>query len=86
MSGSKVISLEFPIEVFSARRLSPNEFGRDLRLAAAIYWYTKGEVSQQRAAVIAGMDRTDFLMKLAAERVEVFQVDEDDLKRELALG
>lgn len=77
------VTLELPEEVFSALRRSPEEFARDLRLAAAIHWYERGEVSQEKAARIAGMDRTDFLAALAREKANAFVVDFDDLKREL---
>jgi predicted HTH domain antitoxin len=80
------VTLELPEEVFSALRRSPEEFARDLRLAAAIHWYERGEVSQEKAARIAGMDRTDFLAALARERANAFVVDFDDLKRELERG
>ena len=82
---AKVI-LELPEEVFSALRRSPEEFARDLRLAAAIHWYERGDVSQEKAARIAGMDRTDFLAALAREKANAFVVDFDDLKRELERG
>jgi len=78
----KVI-LELPDDVFSALRRSPEEFARELRLAAAIHWYERGEVSQEKAARIAGMDRTDFLIALANEKANAFVVDFEDLKREL---
>ena len=80
------VTLDLPEEVFSALRRSPQEFARDLRLAAAIHWYERGEVSQERAARIAGMDRTDLLAALARERANAFVVDFDDLKRELERG
>lgn len=80
------VTLELPEEVFSALRRSPEEFARDLRLAAAVHWYERGEVSQEKAARIAGMDRTDFLAALARERANAFVVDFDDLKRELERG
>ena len=80
------VTLELPEEVFSALQRSPEEFARDLRLAAAIHWYERGEVSQEKAARIAGMDRTDFLAALARERANAFVVDFDDLKRELERG
>jgi predicted HTH domain antitoxin len=80
------VTLEFPEEVFSALRRSPEEFGRELRLAAAMHWYSRGEVSQEKAAQIAGLDRTDFLLSLAANRVDVFKVDIDDLRREMNRG
>lgn len=80
------VTLQIPEEVFSALRRSPEEFGRELRRAAAIHWYERGEVSQEKAAEIAGLDRTDFLLQLAREGVDAFVVDFDDLKRELERG
>ncbi|HVR99318.1 MAG TPA: UPF0175 family protein [Thermoanaerobaculia bacterium] len=80
------LTLELPEEVFSALRRSPEEFGRELRLAAAIHWYQRGQISQEKAAQIAGLDRTDFLMALAREGVDAFVVDFNDLQRELERG
>ena len=78
------INLDLPPEVFSARRLSPDDFVRDMRLAAAIYWYQKAEISQEKAAQIADLNRRDFLAALAREQVDVFSVDFEDLEQELA--
>lgn len=77
------ITLQLPEEVFSALRRSPQEFAREMRLAAAIHWYARGEISQEKAAEIAGLDRTDFLRALAREQENVFVVDIEDLKREI---
>jgi predicted HTH domain antitoxin len=77
------LELALPDEVFSALRKSPEEFGREMRLAAAIHWYSRGNVSQERAAAIAGLDRTDFLLALAREGVDAFNVDLASLRREL---
>ncbi len=80
------LTLEMPVEVFSALRKSPDEFVQELRLAAAIHWYQRGTVSQEKAASVAGLDRSDFLMALTREGVDAFTVDFDDLQRELDLG
>ncbi|HKP85302.1 MAG TPA: UPF0175 family protein [Blastocatellia bacterium] len=77
------ITIQLPEEIFSALRRSPQEFAREMRLAAAIHWYERGEISQEKAAEIAGLDRIDFLRALAREGINVFAVDMDDLKREL---
>jgi predicted HTH domain antitoxin len=82
----KEIKLQLSEEVFSALRCSPEEFARELRLAAAIHWYERGEISQEKAAEIAGLDRTDFLLALAREKEDAFVVDMDDLKKELERG
>tara|TARA_Y100000588_G_C13741662_1_gene705855 strand:- start:84 stop:335 length:252 start_codon:yes stop_codon:yes gene_type:complete len=80
------VTLELPDEIFSALRRSPEEFIAELRLAEAIHWYERGVVSQEKAAHIAGLDRTDFLKALAREQVDVFAVDRDELKQELDRG
>jgi predicted HTH domain antitoxin len=80
------VSFELPEDVFSALRRSPDEFVSALRLAAAIHWYERGEISQEKAAHIAGVDRTDFLLALAHEQADAFVVDFDDLQRELERG
>ncbi len=54
-----------------------------MRLAAAIFWYQRGEVSQEKAARIAGLNRRDFLTVLAQQQIDVFPVDFNDLDREL---
>jgi len=77
------IAIDLPDDVFSARKQPPREFARQLRLAAAIHWYGRGEISMEKAAMIAGLDRTDFLAALAAEQVDVFQVDMGSLQEEL---
>ncbi len=82
----KTVSLEFPEEVFSALRLAPDQFGAELRMAAAIYWYQRRLVSGSKAAQIAGTSRLDFLDELARRRIDVVQIDVDDLRRELARG
>jgi len=80
------VTLELPDDVFSALRRSPDEFVRELRLAAAVHWYQRGEISQEKAAQIAGLDRTDFLLALAEEKAPAFVVDPEGLRRELELG
>jgi predicted HTH domain antitoxin len=56
--------MELPEEVFSTLRRSPDEFVREMRLAAAVHWYERSKISQEKAAQIAGLDRTDFLLAL----------------------
>ena len=80
------ISFDIPDDVVSKQCGSPEEFSRALRLAAAIFWYHRGEISQERAARIAGLDRTDFLPTLAEKKIDTVVIDFDDLDRELARG
>ena len=80
------VHVQLPEEAFSALRRSPDEMARDLRLAAAVHWYSRGLISQERAAQVAGLDRTDFILALAREGVDAFAVDLNSLRRELADG
>ncbi len=79
------VSLNLPDEAFSALRQTPSEFVRSMRLSASIHWYSRGEISQEKAAVIAGIGREDFLAALAAERVDAFAVAFGDLRDELRM-
>jgi predicted HTH domain antitoxin len=77
------IDVEMPEKIFSVLHCSPSELGKEMQLAAAVHWYQQGRISQEWAANIAGMDRTDFLLALARLGKDSFQVDFDDLDREL---
>lgn len=80
------ITLQMDDEVLAALRRSPDEFMRELKLAAAIHWYERGQISQEKAANFAGLDRTDFLLELARRGEDAFVVDFADLERELQRG
>jgi predicted HTH domain antitoxin len=54
-----------------------------MRLAPAIYWYSRGEVSQGKAAEIAGLTRVAFIDELTRRKAEAFIVDMSELRREL---
>jgi len=80
------IAIDLPDEAFSALKRPPSEFVRRMRLAAAMHWYARGEISMEKAALIAALDRVDFLAALAAEQIDVFEVELDSLQRELVRG
>lgn len=69
------IVLDMPEEMLTSLRQSPEQFAQDLRLAAAIFWYAKQQISQERAAQIAGLSRADFIRALSREKVDIFQND-----------
>lgn len=78
--------MEFAEEAFAALRRSPEAFAAEMRLAAAIHWYQQGMVSQERAAMLAGLPRMQFLAQLAGRGVDVVHVDAESLRREAELA
>ncbi len=82
----KTIALEVPDDLVGPSGSSNEELAHDLRLAAAIQWYSQGIVSQGRAAEIAGLDRTRFLLALGKAKVDAFQITEAELKQEVERG
>lgn len=78
------VTIELPDDLYETLRRSPSEVQKEVRLAAAIRWYSRGLISQERAARVAGLDRTDFLMALSREKVDAFHVELDQLAREIS--
>jgi predicted HTH domain antitoxin len=79
-----IVSVELPESAFSALRRAPEEFVKEMRLAAAVKWYELGEISQEKAAEIAGLTRSEFINALARFRVSPFQYSGRELAEELS--
>jgi predicted HTH domain antitoxin len=77
------ISFEFDPSTFSALRLAPIEFAREMRIAAAVQWYAQGIVSQGKGAELAGVTRAEFLEELYRRKVPACQVTADELADEI---
>ena len=73
------LEIEVPDSAFSALRQAPRELSACLRLMAAAKLYEIGDLSQERAAELAGLSRQDFLISMSHLGVSSFQGVEDDL-------
>ena len=80
------MTIEMPEGALASLRKDPESFMRELRLAAAIKWYELGEVSQSRAAEIAGVSRQEFLAALGRYRVSPFQYTPEEAIEEAGRG
>ena len=77
------ITYDLPPSAFSALRLSPQEFAREMRIAACVQWYSQGLVSQGKAAEIAGVSRAEFLDELFRRNVSASQATYEELVEEI---
>jgi predicted HTH domain antitoxin len=80
----KTISIQLPETVFSALRKNPDEFIQEMRIAAAVKWYELGEVSQGKAAEIAGLTRSKFIDALSRYQVSFLQYTDRELAEDLS--
>ena len=77
------LTFDVPDGALSALRLSPPEFVKQMRVAAALLWYSKGEISQSKAAEIAGTSRAEFINELSYRRISVVQITAEELEEEI---
>jgi predicted HTH domain antitoxin len=74
---------ELPSTAFSALRMTPEDFAREMKIAACVQWYAQGLLSQSKAAEIAGLSRAAFLLELGRRQVSAIQASDDEVMGEL---
>ncbi len=76
----KTITIRVPDDAELPFADSDEQFARELQLAAAIYWYDRGMISQGKGAEIAGLTRVEFIDALGRANVSAIQVTPAELK------
>lgn len=79
----KAVSIEIPDVIDLPFADSDEQFVRELRLAAAIFWYDRGLISQGKGAEIAGLTRSAFIDALSHANIDALQTTAEELKAEL---
>lgn len=77
------VTVDLPETVFSALHLVPDDFVKEMRIAAAIKWYEPTRISQDTAAEVAGLIRVAFITELSKAKVSPFKMSEDSLKEDM---
>lgn len=80
----KTVSLQLPDAAFTALGKDPDEFVQEMRIAATVKWYELGQISQGKAAEIAGLTRSEFIDALSRYKVSPLQYTAQELAEEIA--
>lgn len=67
------VEIDLPDEAFAGLDRESDELASEFRAAAAAKWYEVGRVSQEVAAQIAGVSRSEFVSVLSRLRVSPLQ-------------
>ena len=76
---NRSLRIEYPSSLPDALHQTPAEFEQDARFAMAMKLFEMKRLSSGQAALLAGIDRTTFLMRLAESGVAMINLPAEEL-------
>jgi|Deesub1362B_J571_1020462.scaffolds.fasta_scaffold03606_5 predicted HTH domain antitoxin len=77
-----VLKIKYPDDILLSLKESKEEFEEEARYLLALKLYELGKISSGKAAKIAGVSRTGFLLRLGRYKVSPFQVEMEEILEE----
>lgn len=74
----QLLEIEVPDDVLLGLQKDAKHLAAEMRIAAAVKWYELGQLSQAKAAEVAGLSRAAFINELHRYGVSPFQETADE--------